>query len=341
MTFLQSTNTAYAGLFGPTAILSTTGGLLSSIAVSIYNATTSLTQSTTLATLFTNQNKTTVASNPTSTDTYGNLSFWADPGYYFIVFSGSVAETIMVQVDAYFADSTLNAPIADTGASILPNFGDMRFANAGSNNMTYTLPAAGALIGGSSNYTSGGRIRITRTDSTTNTLTINAPTGAVIYGPGLGLAGQASISLNAFSSFVDVVSDGVNYHVVGGAADTGWVSISSPFAISGTATGWVTSTSYLTPPTQYRLQGNICRLQGWVWPGVYAFGNSTSANNTIVFQLPSICYPKNSQNFIAVTDISPAYTFPTISTSGILEMTGYPSTQYPNVNLGTLEWTVD
>lgn len=69
---------ATAGYWGPEAILySTNGDPAKSVGVQILDAETGLP-----AVLYTDVNKTDFADNPTKTDGFGNLSFYADPGFY-------------------------------------------------------------------------------------------------------------------------------------------------------------------------------------------------------------------------------------------------------------------
>jgi len=295
MTLLMSSYTAYAGMFGPAAMLSTSGQLIVSTAVTVKNSDNS-----TNAVLFTDQTKTTAQSNPVSTDAYGNLTFFADPGIYYLNISGQ-ANTIRVTVNPWYADSVLNAPTTvDTASSISPFFGDVRFASAGSNNITYTLPTPGAVIaGGASGYTSGGRIRIVRTDNSSNSVTVSTPSGN-IYGPGLGTS-ATSLVLNYQQAFVDVVSDGTNYHVVGGAQDTGWL----------TSVSYVTGfQTYSTNPLQYRLIGSRLQFQGgvtWYSSGApYSVGTLTASVNTA----PKV--PTGTSLYFAVAQAQISYTYCTV-----------------------------
>lgn len=55
---------------------------------------------TTLASLYTNRSKTTPVSNPTASDTFGNLTFYADPGLYDITADGETFVTVATVPDA-------------------------------------------------------------------------------------------------------------------------------------------------------------------------------------------------------------------------------------------------
>lgn len=74
----------YAGLYGPAPFLSaTTGRPLAGAVFTVYNR-----DGVTLSSLYTSRTKAVAASNPTTTDIYGNGSFWADPGDYYISCEG-------------------------------------------------------------------------------------------------------------------------------------------------------------------------------------------------------------------------------------------------------------
>jgi hypothetical protein len=71
----------YNGQYGPTAILDAAGQPVANQPVTVYVGTTTG-SSGTLATLYQGYNSTTTVSNPVSTDSYGNLTFFAQPGQY-------------------------------------------------------------------------------------------------------------------------------------------------------------------------------------------------------------------------------------------------------------------
>jgi len=71
----------YNGQYGPTAILDAAGQPVASQPVTVYVGTTTG-SSGTLATLYQSYDSTTTVSNPVSTDSYGNLTFFAQPGQY-------------------------------------------------------------------------------------------------------------------------------------------------------------------------------------------------------------------------------------------------------------------
>jgi hypothetical protein len=71
----------YNGQYGPTTILDAAGQPVANQPVSVYVGTT-VGSGGTLATLYQSYNSTTTVSNPVSTDNYGNLTFFAEPGQY-------------------------------------------------------------------------------------------------------------------------------------------------------------------------------------------------------------------------------------------------------------------
>lgn len=72
----------YANLFGPVDLEYPNGAHAAGLIVEVRSAVSNL-----LAVLYTNKDKTTVAANPFVTDALGNISFWAEPGEYRIVFA--------------------------------------------------------------------------------------------------------------------------------------------------------------------------------------------------------------------------------------------------------------
>ena len=92
----------YAGQYGPETILDQTSKEAASASVTVYESNGS-----TLASLYTDQTMATASANPVTTDTLGNLAFFATPGVYILSFSiGGVATTRTVQVQPWYADLT-------------------------------------------------------------------------------------------------------------------------------------------------------------------------------------------------------------------------------------------
>lgn len=84
----------YAGTYGPTSFIDTGGRPLVEIPITVLLHGTS-----TLASLYTDRTKATLAANPASTDEFGNLTFFADPGEYDISGNGQVLSGIILPVD--------------------------------------------------------------------------------------------------------------------------------------------------------------------------------------------------------------------------------------------------
>jgi len=195
---LLSPGTPFAGRYGPDAILTASGAPVTSTAVTIYQS-----DGSTTATLYTDQTKATTATNPVTTDGYGNLAFYADPGIYVLSFVvGGVATTKTVMVDPWYADAAWNTYAVTAATTILS--GDCVFASASSAALTITLPSPAA----------GARVLVAKTDSSANVVTVTAPSG-VIQGPS-PVAGTASASLSMPGSYYGLVGDGTNYNVVAG-----------------------------------------------------------------------------------------------------------------------------
>lgn len=98
----------YAGTYGPNAFTDSSGLPLANLAVTIYEHGTQ-----TLAALWTDKTKVGSVANPTTTDTFGNLTFFADPGAYDIVGNG---ETI---TEVLYADPA--EPIVGDLAGTIPS----------------------------------------------------------------------------------------------------------------------------------------------------------------------------------------------------------------------------
>ncbi len=73
---------AYAGFYGPEAILDQTSKVVYGLSVTVYES-----NGTTVASLYTDETMATAAANPTTTDSLGNLLFFALPALYVLAFS--------------------------------------------------------------------------------------------------------------------------------------------------------------------------------------------------------------------------------------------------------------
>jgi hypothetical protein len=217
---LLSTGTAFAGIFGPDAILSGTGTPVASTPVTVYQS-----DGSTVANLYTDQTHSVGAANPVSTDTLGNLVFYTWPGEYVLSFLVSgVPTTKVVEVNAWFSDTAWNV-VVDTSSQTAVS-GDLRLANATSGAIVETLPSP--LL--------GVRALVVKTDSSVNTVTLSTPSG-VILGPGLG-AGASTFVLSGQGASATVFGDGTNFHVTSGSA-TGSGSPPYYFAYASAATSMV------------------------------------------------------------------------------------------------------
>ena len=109
--------TTNMGLYGPEAVLGQTGTPAVSTPVTVF-----LHGTTTDASLFTDNTGTASASNPVTTDTFGNLAFYATPGLYDLSFTvGGVATTLTVLVEPWFIDSTIpTGTIFDYAGTSIP-----------------------------------------------------------------------------------------------------------------------------------------------------------------------------------------------------------------------------
>jgi hypothetical protein len=81
----------------------------------------------------------------------------------------------------------------------------------GSGSFTITSPSA-AVNAGFTVFQQG-----------TGVVTVSAASG-VIYGPGLGSSGASSFTLGISGAYAVLVSDGTNWFITGGGANTGWIA---------------------------------------------------------------------------------------------------------------------
>jgi hypothetical protein len=87
-------------MYGPNAILGSTGTPFASGSVEVYQS-----DGMTAATLYTDQTMGTGAANPTTCDSYGNLHFYAQPGIYVLSFTiGGTPTTLTVQVLPWYTN---------------------------------------------------------------------------------------------------------------------------------------------------------------------------------------------------------------------------------------------
>lgn len=272
MSNLFSPGTTFAGLYF-SAILTSNGVPAVSTSVTVYESDDS-----TAATLYTDQTKASTTANPVSTDSLGNLLFYADPGLYDLSFSiGGVPTTLTVMVNPFYPDAAWNM-VVDSNGPFSPLSGDSRFANVSAADATYNLPAP----------TLGARFKITvdTVGVMGHRAIINTPSGVI---QGLGLAGgQTYIYLGTQGAFVELHSDDTNYHIVGGQQDTGWLNVSltsdhswslpdgysnpiyrkagSHVIVHGAATGGTGNGTLLSLSSAYAIS-NPSRFAQWAYQG--------------------------------------------------------------------------
>lgn len=83
----------FAGQYGAAQVVNPSGVPLTSTSVNVY-----LHGGVTPAALYTDHTKATGATNPTTTDATGNLTFWADPGTYDLAIAGQANVPVVVTV---------------------------------------------------------------------------------------------------------------------------------------------------------------------------------------------------------------------------------------------------
>ena len=270
MSNLLSPGVAFAGQWGPNAILTATGLPVTNTPISVYQS-----DGTTTATLYTDQTRATTTANPVNTDGYGNLTFWTNPGIYVLSFNvGGVLTTDTVEVKPWYTDSAWNVrPLSASGGNATALSGDSVLMDASGAAATVVLPSPSL----------GERVLVTKTDSSANIVSLTTPSG-VINGPtGLSGAGTATISFQGQGQSVQVQADGTNWNVVG-ALSSGAVSltnassfITATVAVSSSTPVNVTSLS-LTAGTWF-ITGQ-CYATGAASYVLDAFIGPTSASST-------------------------------------------------------------
>ncbi|MDA8297415.1 MAG: hypothetical protein M0004_12665 [Actinomycetota bacterium] len=239
---LLSTGTAFAGKFenAPTGISGEQVLPLPDTAVTVYQS-----DGSTLATLFADETKATTASNPVTTDNYGNLTFYANPGIYVLSYLvQGIATTQTVEVGPWYTDGAWN--VYEETAAVTADSGDSVLANASSAAFAVTTPAP----------TAGARLLVTKTDSSANAVSITTPTG-VIDGPtGITGIGTATIQLGTQGESAEIHCDGTNWHLVGGGGGGGGEVASGSRVAITTANTWQTIATY-TPTAAGRFIAQV------------------------------------------------------------------------------------
>lgn len=207
-----SQGTTYCGMYGPISLAAGSPlSALSSTTVTVYES-----DGSTVATIYAGgasgsglSNRGPARGTPLSggqltTDAYGTVQFFADPGLYVLSFLvGGTTTTRIVEVHPDYTDSAWNVVLDTSGGTLTPLSGDSRDCDCTTASTTYSSISA-AL---------GTRYRFQRKDATTNTLTIDAPGGGNILGPGLG-SGVSAITLAMQGASVEFQGDGTNLRVV-------------------------------------------------------------------------------------------------------------------------------
>lgn len=148
--------------------------------------------------------------------------------------------------------------------------------------VTLPTPTLGVVVG------------VAKIDATSPSLIIDAGSGGLILGPGFG-AGERLAWLGAVGAYVILEADGTNWHVIGGAQDTGWLPIPSY------SNSWVSNAGPATGGTVagYRKIGNTVYLGGTIKTGTTA---------TIAMTLPAYvsntttnCRPNRAAYAVSVT----------------------------------------
>lgn len=209
---------AYAGYWGPEAVFWTTSGTPArntSVSVKVFG-------SETLATLYTDETKSSTAPNPLTTDTRGNLFFFADPGKYSIEVSGAQdALTIVVpthpldpdaphghaQADIVGLAATLATKVSD--GELFLNVKDYGAVGDGTTDDTVAIQAALTAIptGGATVYFPSGTylVSIANGDNVNKLALRLTKTGVTLRGAGRG---STTIKLaNSVGDYTAILSD--------------------------------------------------------------------------------------------------------------------------------------
>ena len=280
MTNLISPATPFAGLYGPNAVLSTTG-----IPQPALPVTVTIQTSGSAATLYTDETKATpLGSNVVNTDSYGNLSFFADPGFYTLAFLlNGTNTTLSVEVSPWYPDAAWNVVGGITGGTTKMISGDSYYTS-GSGTPDFTCPVP---------YP-GSRVRLTQEG--TGLATIGPNGSEVFLGPGCGV-GLATLPLGHPGATITLEANAdSNWQIVGGAFDSGWTDITSVTDCASFATarqigdttflrGYFVASSTISPtaafaevPAQFNppvnLNSFVSYLTSITGPGMFSVNSS-------------------------------------------------------------------
>ena len=275
MTYPVFANTSYAGYYGPNAVLDGVGSLLTNAAITLYVANADGSPSSTGANFYSNENRTPLGGTP-STDNYGNLFFWTDPGVYVLTVTGA-SQSLLVTINPLYPDASWNnVPTAVSDSSVMQ--GEVVVVNAVAAT-TQTLPSP---------Y-NGQRFKVINQSTGAVTVTTGASgSHPYIIGPGLGSTSNSMV-LGTLGSFVELWSNGTDFFVTAGAQDSGWQAFNSA------TTGWSYPNSGNLP--QYRLMGNTVYFKGEV-------ANFSTLDHLALPTTFNIIPKVTSQFALAQTDLS-------------------------------------
>jgi hypothetical protein len=192
-----------AGLYGPEAVLTTTGAPAPGASVTVYNHGTVV-----AANLYTDQTKGAAATNPVLTDSFGNLVFYAVPGVYDLSFTvGGVPTVRAVEVSPWYSDVAAAADLA----GYTKQFGRGALVGA--------MPGSPVYVG------QGGSPTLTVTGSNTVNVTFPAAFANALCGL-VACAGDSSAGMTQVQILFSTVTLAGFSAWVGGPTGTGIASTS-------------------------------------------------------------------------------------------------------------------
>lgn len=226
------TVTAFAGQYGPEAILGSTGLLAIStpVTVDIHGAGA--------ATLYTDQTMGTTSTNPVNTDTFGNLVFFATPGLYDLSFTvGGVPSTLTVEVLPWFGDvpgRLLARTQYNPSSSVVYTTSSGTLAAVDDTNLsvTFVAPASGDVEFSFEAFCqpapSGGQLYASIWDVTANAILGSAQAALVGYNNNTADTGHRA----RYTQIVTGLTPGTSYHWAPAYSELGGAS---SFAIGQTS----------------------------------------------------------------------------------------------------------
>ena len=204
--YLTSPGTDWAGLYGPNAIITTSGQAVSGITPTFNRTVDGVTPGPSWTTFYTDYTRGTPAVAPT-TDDQGNLQFWTDPGLYLMTFTlpGSAPTTVPITVQPFYPDAAWNVLTVPASATAVS--GNVQLVNAASAPITITLPAPSP----------GARVKVVKTDSSAFPVNVVVADASLLLGPatGTGYPFQPTMTIYGQGGALEFISDGTNYHLTG------------------------------------------------------------------------------------------------------------------------------